>query len=152
MTAITNDTEFGQALARLSAVQQRVAGALFARNVLGLCDDERVRRALEVAARPVADADEIAAALRMAKAAALDAHARCGADGEWSDQAGYFVARAVEACLATQVLSEGRLPVWKAAMSSRMARTAVAEAVGEDPHDRESQHQYRILSDYLNSM
>ncbi len=151
MNTITADSEFHEAIAGLDARRQRVLGALFVRNVLELTDDERVRRAVEVGIDPDVADDAIAAASRACKNAALDAHARCGADGEWRDQAGYFVARAAEACLAPQVRTEGKRPAWKAAMSSRMARTALAEEADEDAHDRERQQQYKILYDYLNS-
>ena len=152
MNAINNDNEFRDAIDTLDAVQQRVVGSDFVRNVWDLTKDERVRRAVSVAADIDADATQIAAAVRAAKAAALEAHARCGADGEWRDQAGYFVARAAEACLAPKVRSEAKPPAWRAAMSSRMARIALAEEDGDDTHDRESQRQYRILSDYLNTL
>ena len=151
MNAITDDASFRQAIEGLDATQQRVVGSLFAHNVLTLSEDERAQRAVAVAADPDAAADAIAGACRAAKNAVLDAHARCGADGAWRDQAGYFVARAVEACLTSQVLSKGKRPAWKAAMSSRMARTALAEEADEDAHDLERQQQYRILNDYLNS-
>lgn len=151
MSSITNDTEFREALSQLSEAQQRTVGALFAENVVALNKDDRVAQAL-AAARDPDISDEVMTMVRHAiKAASLEAHARCGSDGKWIDQAAYFVARAAEACVEPQVLSQGRGPAWKAAMSARMAKTCLAAEGEEDAHDSESQAQYEILSRYLNS-
>lgn len=149
MSSITNDSEMRQAVDALAAPAQRVLAARFVANVLSLSDDSRLQRVLDTAARPDAGEDELADAYRAAKAAALEAHARCGADGEWIDQAGYFVARAAEAAVAPQIRSYAKGPAWQAAMSARMARTCLAGEADEDTHDQESQAQYRILSEYL---
>jgi hypothetical protein len=149
MSGITNDTEMRQALADLTAPAQRVLAARFVANVLSLSEDARLQRVLDTAANPDAGEDELGGAYRTAKAAALEAHARCGADGEWNDQAGYFVARAAEASVAPQVRSYSKGPAWQAAMSARMARTCLAGEADEDTHDKERQAQYRILTEYL---
>ena len=151
MSSITNDSEFRQALSRLSEAQQRTVGALFAENVVDLNQDDRVAQAL-AAARDPDISDEVMTMVRHAiKAASLEAHARCGSDGKWVDQAAYFVARAAEACVEPQVLSQGKGPAWKAAMSARMAKTCLAAESDEDAHDSESQAQYQILTRYLDS-
>ena len=147
MSQISNDKAFRSALNELSIERQRAVAALFVENVLDLSKDARVAQAL-AAARETGLSDEaFSLARRSIKAASLDAHTRCGADGEWTDQAGYFVARAAEACLEP----EGRAKDcgWKAAMSSRMARTCLAADSDEDSHDSESQAQYQILTRYL---
>lgn len=151
MSTISNDTQMREVISTMDTAQQRQVAALFVQNVLSLNDDKRVAKALDTAQNFDINDDELLAAYRGAKAAALDAHARCGADGEWSDQAGYFVARAAEAAVAPQVRSHGKGPAWQAAMSSRMARTCLAAGEDEDAHDTESQAQYRILADYLNA-
>jgi hypothetical protein len=151
MSDISNDAQMREAIAGLDIPRQRVLAARFIENVLGLTDDERVGRAIGIAAKPDADEEQLSSALRGVKAAALDAHARCGSDGEWNDQAGYFVARAAEAAVAPQVRSHGRGPAWQAALNCRMARTAEATETDEDAHGSESQAQYRILNDFLNS-
>ena len=112
MSSITNDSEMRQAVDALAAPAQRVLAARFVANVLSLSDDSRLQRVLDTAARPDAGEDELADAYRAAKAAALEAHARCGADGEWIDQAGYFVARAAEAAVAPQIRSYAKGPAW----------------------------------------
>lgn len=150
MSEISNDTEFQQALGKLDLGRQRQVAARFIENVLTLSDDPRVGRAAQAAGDANASPDDLNNAYRAAKGAALEAHARCGADGEWSDQTGYFVARAAEAAVAPQVRSEGKGPAWKAAMSCRMARTCLAADTDEDAHDKESHTQYRILAAYLN--
>lgn len=151
MKEITTDKEFSEALNNLSLEQQRIVGALFVDNVLKLSDDPRVAKALEAAKNSEISEDELNLARRNIKAASLEAHTRCGAEGEWLDQAGYFVARAAEACIETQVRSQGKGPAWKAATSARMARTCLASESGEDAHGAERHDQYKILTDYLNS-
>ena len=151
MSDISNDAQMREAIAGLDIPRQRALAARFIENVLALTDDERVGRAIATAAKPDADEDQLSSALRGVKAAALDAHARCGSDGEWNDQAGYFVARAAEAAVAPQVRSHGRGPAWQAALNCRMARTAEATETDEDAHGSESQAQYRILNDFLHS-
>ncbi len=150
MSAITNDSEFRDALAGLSVEQQRLLAAMFVENVLELSDDARVKQVLAAAKDPEIADDALNLARRNAKAASLEAHTRCGSDGEWSDQAGYFVARAAEASVgADAVGSKG--PAWRAAMSARMARTCLAADSEEDSHDRESHAQYDILKNYLDA-
>jgi hypothetical protein len=151
MSSISNDKEFRTALDGMSLERQRAVGALFVENVIGLSDDGRVPRAL-AAARDTAIGDEdLNAARRAIKAASLEAHTRCGADGEWVDQAGYFVARAAEACIEPQVRSQTKGPAWKSAMMARMARTCLAADSDEDAHDSERLAQYDILNNYLDA-
>ena len=85
---------------------------------------------------------------KLAKSIMVDTYTRCGADGDWNEQAGYFVARAAAACLAPLEKGKPGGPAWQAAMSSRMARTSAAIDSG-DGAASESGRQYRILSDYL---
>ena len=151
MQEITNDKEFSETLDNLSMEQQRAVGALFVENVLKLSDDPRVAKALEAAKDTEIDEDALNLARRNIKAASLEAHTRCGAEGEWLDQAAYFVARAAEACLEPQVRSKGKGPAWKAATAARMARTCLAADTGEDAHGSERHDQYDILTKYINS-
>jgi len=150
MTMITNDTEFRAALDRLDARQQRLVGVRFVEDVLPLCTDDRIARAMAVAADGEAAAPALAEALKSAKAATIDCHARCGAEGDWEAQAGYFVARAAIAALTPH----GQLPggsAWQSAMSARMAQTSKSIVSGEDPGGPESEKQYAILTNYLNT-
>ena len=80
MSQVSNDNEFRQQLDKLDKAQQRVLAANFIEHVLPLSGDERVARAVKVAADTDASSDELASALRSVTAAALDSHARCGAD------------------------------------------------------------------------
>lgn len=151
MSTISNDSQFRDALNRLDLAQQRAVGARFVENVLSLSSDPRVAQVLAVAKDADPSADAVNLARRSIKAASLEAHTRCGSDGEWSDQAGYFVARAAEACLEPEGRSQGKGPAWKAAMSARMARTCLAAESDQDSHDSESQAQYNILISYLDA-
>ena len=151
MSTISNDNQFREALNRLTLAQQRAVGARFVENVLSLSSDQRVAQVLAVAKDANASEDAVSLARRSIKAASLEAHTRCGSDGEWIDQAGYFVARAAEACLEPAGRSPGKGPAWKAAMSARMARTCLAADSDQDSHDSESQAQYNILISYLDA-
>jgi len=150
MTDITNDSDFRAALGSLDDGQQRAVAAGFAHNVLHLCTDERIARVLEVAADPGASGAALAEALKTAKAATFDCHTRCGSEGDWLEQAGYFVARAAVAALTPL----GQMPggvAWQAAMSARMAQTSKSIVTGEDTAEQESENQYRLLAGFLNS-
>ena len=151
MSTISNDNQFREALNRLTLAQQRAVGARFVENVLSLSSDPRVAQVLAVAKDANPSEDAVSLARRSIKAASLEAHTRCGSDGEWIDQAGYFVARAAEACLEPEGRSQGKGPAWKAAMSARMARTCLAADSDQDSHDSESQAQYNILISYLDA-
>jgi hypothetical protein len=150
MTEITNDREFRAALDRLDAGQQRLVAAGFAKSVLHLCTDERIARVLEVAGDPGASSSALGEALKTAKATTFDCHTRCGSEGDWLEQAGYFVARAAVAALTPL----GQMPggvAWQAAMSARMAETSKSIVTGENTAGQESENQYRLLAGFLNS-
>ena len=149
MSDISNDSQFRDALNGLGQQQQREVGALFVEHVLSLNDDVRVAQALNAARNPGLEEEAMNLVRRSIKAACLEAHARCGADGDWNDQAGYFVARAAEACVEPEGRSQAKGAAWKAAMTARMARTCLAAESDEDSHDSESQTQYQILTSYL---
>jgi len=151
MAQITSDSSFKEALDSLDFAQQRVAAGLFVNNGLDLCDDERITRIADIAANPDTSDDELASALNTARAATIDCHARCGSEGDWQAQAGYFVARAATAALTPESQSKGGGPAWQAAMSSRMARTSIQIYAEDVATDDGSESQYKILSDYLNS-
>lgn len=149
MSVIDNDKAFRTALEALGIDQQRAVGTLFVDHVLDLSDDARVAQALAAAREPKIVDEALDLARRSIKAASLEAHTRCGADGEWTEQAGYFVSRAAEACLEPE--GRSRSPAWKAAMNARMARTCLAADSEEDTHDSESRAQYQILTRYLDA-
>lgn len=151
MTTITNDIEFRKALEGLDYSQLREVAGMFVQNVMDLSCDDRIKRVVKVASDAEATADELASALKSAKAAMIDCHARCGAEGDWRHQAGYFVARAATSALTPEGQCRSGGPAWQAAMSSRMARTSIEIDSGDDSPSEESEQQYHILSNYLNS-
>jgi hypothetical protein len=151
MTQINNDSEFLRAIESLDYPQQRVVAGLFVKNVIGLCDDERITRIADTATKPDASGDELAAALKSARATTIDCHTRCGSEGDWAAQAGYFVARAATAAVTPESQSKAGGPAWQAAMSSRMARTSMQIDAEDVSASDESSQQYKILSDYLNT-
>jgi hypothetical protein len=150
MPEITNDREFRAALDSLDAGQQRAVAASFVKDVLQLCTDQRIARVLEVAVDPGASDAALADALKTAKATTFDCHTRCGAEGDWLEQAGYFVARAAVAALTPLGQMPGGI-AWQAAMSARMAQTSKSIVTGENTAGQESENQYRLLAGFLNS-
>jgi hypothetical protein len=152
MSDINNDAEFRLALEGLDAVQQRQVAALFVKHVLPLSGDKRLERVTKTAADADATEEELAAALKSAHAATFESHARCGAEGHWSDQAGYFVARAAVAASTSPEHSRVGGPAWQAAMSARMAYTSMLiDDVSNQSAHTECEWQYQSLSDYLNA-
>ena len=154
MNQINTDSEFRQAVEALDAVQHRVLAAMFVEHALPLCKYKQLAQILRTAADVDASEAELALALKSAHALVIDCHARCGAEGHWSDQAGYFVARAAVA--ATTPLAQSRTggPAWQAAMSTRMAHTSmlIEDQPGEQTTQTESEWQHRCLTDYLQEL
>ena len=153
MSQINNDADFKQVLQKLDAAQQRTVAALFVEHVMSLNNDDRIERVVKVAADNSATDGEISDALRSAKAATMDCSTRCGAEGNWTDQAGYFVARAAVAAMTPVAQSRAGGPAWQAAMSGRMAQTSILidDDSDEVPEHSENEWQYDILSSYLQS-
>ena len=152
MSDISNDADFRQVLQGLGPLQQRIIAAIFVGHVLPLSGDKRLDRVIKTVADVDASEDELSSALKSARATTFDHHARCGAEGHWSDQAGYFVARAAVAAATPPAQSRVGGPAWQAAMSARMAHTSM---LIDDVSSKQSAHtecewQYRSLSDYLN--
>ena len=152
MNPINNDSDFRQALMDLNAGDQRAIAAKFVEHVLGLSNDERLKRVVKTAGDTSASEDELSSALKSARAATFDSHTRCGSEGSWSDQAGYFVARAAVAAVTPSLQSRAEGLALQAAMSSRMARTSmfIDDEAGELTTQAENEWQYQLLSDYLN--
>ena len=153
MSQITNDAEFKQALQNLETIQQRTVAAMFVEHVLALTNDDRINRAIKVATDNSSSEGEISDALKSAKSAIMDSSTRCGAEGNWTDQAGYFVARAAVAAVTPQSQSKSGGPAWQAALSCRMAQTSIQidDDSDEIPSHSENEWQYGTLSHYLNS-
>jgi len=152
MSDVSNDVDFRRIIQGLGTLQQRQIAAKFVEHVLPLSDDDRLDRVIKTVADKDASEDELAGALKSAKAATFDSHARCGAEGHWSEQAGYFVARAAVAAGTPPAQSRVGGPAWQAAMSARMAYTSM---LIDDDSSQQSAHtecewQYQSLSDYLN--
>ena len=148
MVDISNDATFREALVKLASADARIIGAKFVESVTQLADDQRLRRIVDVASSRDATDEELEVSRKLARSIMVDTYTRCGADGDWNEQAGYFVARAATACLAPVEKGKPGGPAWQAAMSSRMARTSAAINTA-DGAESESDRQYRILSDYL---
>lgn len=150
MSQITNDIEFKQALEDLDATQQRIVAGKFVEHVLPLSSDKRLKQVINVATDADATDDEMSNALKSARAATFDSHTRCGSEGHWIDQAGYFVARAATASVTPGEQSKSGGPAWQAALSIRMAQTCVL-IDSDDVTPIGNEWQYNILTNHLNS-
>jgi hypothetical protein len=146
--AISNDREFKNAIAGLSFARQRQLAARFAEDVLALCKDPRVIRAVKAAADPDITEAERATHYEAARGSAVESYTQCSMEGDWLCQAGHFVAEAAVATL--KPADQGGSPAWEAAMHARMARNCEAILAAEGPPMLEAHQQYRILSEYLN--
>ena len=151
MNDINTEADFKRELEALDDLQQRRVAALFVEHVLPLSADKRLERVLKTTTDGDATEEELAAALKLAHAATFDSHARCGAEGHWSDQAGYFVARAAVAMVTPAAHTRAGGFAWKAAMSARMAWTSMLIDDETDQHSAhtECEWQHQSLSDYL---
>lgn len=152
MSQISNDAEFKQALNSLNVTQQRILAAKFVEHVLALSNDKRLKQVVHAAMEEDASQHELSMVQKLAMAATVDHHARCGADGNWTEQAGYFVGRAAIAALS-KAPSSTTNPAWIAAMSCRMALTS---ATIDDEGSAVSTHsevdwQYQLLPQFINS-
>ena len=151
MSQILNDTQFREALDTLDSDQQRLVAGLFAENVLALSDDPGLASIVRTAVNPAATEAELRNAWKEGKAASIELSARCGADGDWSDQAGYFVARAATAALAPGTAAKTGGPAWQAAMNARMAQSCNLIDATDEEVSRVRDQQYQILSSFLDS-
>lgn len=145
---ITNDREFKQALDTLPPARQRQLAARFTLSVLHLCNDPRVRGAVEAAQREGASDAELTALLQAAKAARVESFTQCGSEADWLAQAGHFVAEAAFACV--RPMGRGN-PAWDAAMNVRMARAAENIASSDSDAHREAEEQYRLVEMFLSA-
>jgi hypothetical protein len=150
MSHVTTDREFKTSLNPLTIVQQRLIGALFVANVLHLCKDYRVKKAVEVAQNPNISGDELVAVYKSAKSASVETFTQCGKDVDWLGQASHFVAAASTVCVTPpdQLQPTDNL-AWNAAMQARLARTFETIAAGEGSENQEAQQQYEILEKFL---
>lgn len=148
MTQIDNEIDFRLAVSGLDDDAQRQLAAQFAAHVLALSNDKDIARGIAVADDATASASELDASFNIVKAATIESHTRCGAEGDWTAQAAYFVARACEAALMPEVFKKSGRAL-QAATAARMARTAHSIDSEEDNDAAERQAQYRILNKFL---
>jgi hypothetical protein len=146
--AVSDDSEFKNALTGLSLARQRQVAVRFVESVLALCKDPRVVGAVKAAAEAEITEAERATHYQAARSAAVESYTQCGREADWLCQAGHFVAEAAMASFKPADQA-GNL-AWEAAMHARMARNCEAIFTGEPSATLEAHQQYRILSEYLN--
>jgi len=144
--AIQTDSEFRSALDKLPAPKQRELAARFADSVLALCNDPRIKAALNAALRPDITDIELDAIFHYTKAACVESYTQCGKETDWLNQSGHFVAEAAKCCV--KPVESGHNLAWDAAMYARMARTFETIAKGQGTQNREADLQYRLVDEY----
>jgi hypothetical protein len=150
MTTISNDHDLRDALNRLSAVRRRIIGARFAGNIIHLCRNDRVVRAVDTALNPHASEAELQDAFAAAKSHTAKTYTDCGKDTDWLAQADHFVAAAAAAALTPPVRDDAKTnPAWKAAVQARMAKNCEMMEEKEGETDTEAERQYRIANQSL---
>ena len=147
MTTIHSDKDLRLVLARLSPERQRRVGGMFIENVLDLCDDKRVRRAVQVAIDPESSEEEREDAFHSAKAYAINTYTECGRDTDWSRQAAHFVGVAAACLLSGDEPGGTGSLAWKVAMHVRNARNCALIA-HEGGSDDEAERQRRIAGEF----
>lgn len=149
MNPINNDQELRHALDGLSVIQQRHLGGLFVENALDLCNDARIRHALQVAMEPDSSEEERGDAFRSAKSFAVRSYTECGRDTDWSQQAAHFIATATACLLADDEAAGAGNRAWRAAMHVRNAKNCASISREGETGEDEANRQYRMASELL---
>ena len=150
MTQISNDHELRSALDALSLARQRQLGGRFVQNLLHLCNEPRVKKAIDVAMSADSSDAEVEDAYAAAKSYARKTYTACGTDAHWLEQADHFVAAAAAAALmSAEMADESYNRAWKAAIQARMAKNCEMMEREEGEVDNEAQRQYQIAADFL---
>ncbi len=148
MTLIRNDRDLRRELERLDPDQQRRLGGLFIESALDLCDDPRVRRAVQVAKDPSASDVDREDAFHSAKAFAVSTYTECGRDTDWNRQAAHFLGVAAACLLSSEKQGDYQNRAWKVAMQVRNARNCGLIEPGGKGED-EDERQRRIAVEFL---
>lgn len=143
---IQTDSEFRSALDKLPTPKQRELATRFTDSVVVLCNDPRIKAALNAARRLDISDIELAAIYQAANAASVESYTQCGKETNWMSQAGHFVAEAAKSCV--KPVERGHNLAWDAAMYARMARTCETISKGLGTQNRESEVQYRLMDEY----
>ncbi len=149
LASVNSDAELKQALAGLDAVQRRQVSAQFVNNVLVLTDDDRIARAITKALDQSAVEEELEDVYRVLQRAMIDSRTRCGADGDWAEQAAHFVSRAANAVFVAAKEADSADPFWQVVQNCRVARTCSMIANSGEGENPEVAAQYRILNEFL---
>jgi hypothetical protein len=148
MAVIENDQDLRVELGRLSPGQQRRIGGLFIENALDLCDDPRIRRAIQVAKDLDASDVERKDAYHAAKSLAVSTYTECGRNTDWARQATHFVAAAAACLLSNEGHGDDENRAWKVAMQLRNARNCALIAQ-EGQGDDEAESQRRLAAELV---
>ncbi len=149
MANIQSDQDLKFVLERLSLEQQRRVGGMFIESALELCDDARIRRALQVAMDPASSDEEREDAFRSAKTYAISTYTECGRDTDWTRQAAHFIGVATACLLSDEEPGGAGNRAWKVAMQVRNARNcALIAHEGSGDIADESERQRRIAGEF----
>jgi len=148
MASIQNDQELRRLLFGLGPQQQRRVGAKFIQSALDLCDDARIRWAVQVAMDPETADDILEDAFHSAKDYAVGTYTECGRDADWDRQAAHFIGVATACLLADVRPGEEGSRAWRVAMQVRNARNcALIAQEGDGDGEAEAERQRRIAGE-----
>jgi hypothetical protein len=153
MPKISNEREFREAIASLSAEEEHTVSALFLQNVLDVTRDPRIRRVISVALDRNAGEEEREGACNTARSIATETFTHLGEELDLNRQALHFLATAATYCLLPDRLKSlycrKRAP-WAIALHTRMARCWSQMAQGREEEEmREDEDQYKILAGFM---
>jgi len=151
ITKVSNDDDLRSVFKQLDETDNRIVGAMLVDDVLSLTTDERVKRAISKALEKEASNDELGDVFKSLKRAVIDSSTRCGAAGDWDDQASHFVTRAANAVVTPRSQRDTVNQLWQIVQSCRMARSCSLIASSDDSDNPEAEYQYKIVSDFLNN-
>jgi hypothetical protein len=149
MTTIQNDQKLRRVLEGLGPQQQRRVGGMFIESALDLCDDARIRRAVQVAMDPETPDDILEDTFHSAKDYAVGTYTECGRDTDWSRQAAHFIGVATACLLSDEQRGDEGSRAWRVAMQVRNARNCalIAQEPAGDMGD-EAERQRRIAGEF----
>lgn len=146
---VSNDDELRSVFKQFDEVENRIVGAMLVEDVLLLTTDERVKRAVITALDKNTSNDELSDVSKSLKSAVFNSSTRCGADGDWNEQASHFVTRAANAVVTPKLQRDSVDPLWQIVQSCRMARNCSLIASNDDSDNPEAENQYKIVNKFL---
>ncbi len=150
METITNDKQFRALLDSLGIEQQRLLAYNIVKNVIHLCTDKRIDKALSSVEDKQSTAEDRDNIYKQIKIISTGSYTDCGSEVDWKQQAEHFVISAMVASLTPEhLIEQGKNLVWKTAMQARMANNC--EMIEKESAEivNEAAKQYKLAEAFL---